>query len=400
MWLFAAFVAFATGLFAQTSNAPSHDPLLLSKVRARMVRNLLRQPDYTCVETVERSRRFSPTRKFERVDTLRLEVALVGGQEMYGWPGAKSFEDTDLRQMVTTGAFSNGNFANHARAIFEGGFTRFTYKGATELDDRPVLRFDYSIPLRGSGYLLRVGPRQATVAYHGAIYADPKTLDVERIQVEADDIPAALGLARASDRVDYARMAIADSDFLLPAESELLMRNSDGSENRNQVRFASCREFTGHSVLTFADASATEPAAPVSVIELPGDTVLMLRLTEDLDTRRAAVGDPVRAVLQNDIRQKGQILFPKGALAVGRISCLEHHDGYTIVGLKFFELESAGVRARLKLRLETVAGGEFLDPDRGHASLPAARPGEGMIPLGEGDFRINRGILMFWRTNS
>lgn len=406
MLLLAAFFALAAGVFAQTKDALSPDLLLLSKIRARMVRNLLHEPNYTCVETVERARRSSPTGKFEPLDTLRLEVALVDGQEMFGWPGAKSFEDTDLRQMVSTGAFGNGNFANHARAIFEGGFTRFTYKGETTLDetesgldDRAALRFDYAIPLLGSGYLLRAGERQATVAYHGAIYADPETLDVERIEVEADDIPAALGLAHADDRVNYARVPVGGGDFLLPVESELTMRNSDGSENRNHVRFASCREFAGHAVLTFAEAPVKE-AAPISVVELPAETGLMLRLTADLDTQSAAVGDPVRAILENDIKQKGQILFPKGSVAVGRISRLEHHDDSTVVGLEFFELQSAGARATLKLCLEQVPGGEFLNPHPGRLSVPAARPREGIIPLGDGHSRLNRGLLMFWRTTS
>src|SRR5579872_735111 len=76
------------------------DLLLLAHIRTRMVSNLQRQPNYTCVETVERSRRAGPARKFELQDTLRLEVALVDGKEMFAWPGARRFEDADFRMMV------------------------------------------------------------------------------------------------------------------------------------------------------------------------------------------------------------------------------------------------------------------------------------------------------------
>src|SRR6184192_2261693 len=121
-WLF-IIAAGITGLMAQTTEASfelAPETLLLSRIRLSMSQNLKRQPNYTCVETVERSRRAGATRKFQLQDTLRLEVALVDGKEMFAWPGSRNFEDTDLRNMVTTGAIGNGNFALHARSIFEG----------------------------------------------------------------------------------------------------------------------------------------------------------------------------------------------------------------------------------------------------------------------------------------
>jgi hypothetical protein len=171
------------------------------------------------------------------------------------------------------------------------------------------------------------------------------------------------------------------------------------------VHFASCREFSGQSSLSFTDAANIKDAAhvkeiaPVSKINLPADLEISLSLTGDLDTHTAAVGDPITARLENDLKQESHVLFLKGASALGRITRLERHDGYTIVGLGFSELESEDARARLKLHLEQVAGSEFLNPEPRQAPVPAARPGEGIIPLGSGRFRLNRGLLMFWRTD-
>ncbi len=78
-----ALFAGALGLAAQTL-AP--EQLLLDRIRAHMIDTLARQPNYTCVETVERSRRDGATRKFRLEDTLRIEVALVNGKEMFAWP--------------------------------------------------------------------------------------------------------------------------------------------------------------------------------------------------------------------------------------------------------------------------------------------------------------------------
>jgi hypothetical protein len=61
-----------------------------------MADNLARLPNYTCVQTIERSHRAARKKIFERQDLMRLEVALVGGQERFAWPGAKRIEETEL----------------------------------------------------------------------------------------------------------------------------------------------------------------------------------------------------------------------------------------------------------------------------------------------------------------
>ena len=80
----------------------SPDVLLLARIKAKAVENLQRLPNYTCTQTIERSRRGAKARKFEPLDTLRLEVALVEGRQSvdmldpgwvrpfarYGWAGS------------------------------------------------------------------------------------------------------------------------------------------------------------------------------------------------------------------------------------------------------------------------------------------------------------------------
>ena len=65
------------------------------------------------------------------------------------------------------------------------------------------------------------------VGFHGSFYADPVTLDVRRVEVVAEDIPAELGVTAAETTVDYGRLRIGDEEFLLPVESELMMAMPD-----------------------------------------------------------------------------------------------------------------------------------------------------------------------------
>ena len=45
-------------------------------------------PNYTCLETMERSQRWPRAKSFRPLDTVRLEVSNVDGKELLAWPGA------------------------------------------------------------------------------------------------------------------------------------------------------------------------------------------------------------------------------------------------------------------------------------------------------------------------
>jgi hypothetical protein len=394
-------VGCAPALFAQD---PNPNAILMARIRLRAIENLNRMPNYTCTETVERSRRSKATHKYQMLDTIRLEVALVNGKEMFGWPGSTKFEDRDLRDFVTEGAIGNGSFALHARAIFGGEATRFIYQGPGAADDKTWVRFDYDVPLFRSGYTLKVGDASARVAYHGSFDADPKSFDLQRIEVIADLIPAELHLDRTISTVYYARTKIGAGEFLLPTGSEMTMVNVDGTEDRNQIRFASCRQFSGESVVRFDDApdSATDAPKPpeISEIVLPGGLGLTLALTEEFELANAAKGDPIHARLQNDLKWKGRVLIPKNAIASGRIVRIERSSDVVTIGMMFDELNAPGLRARPVLRLDEVVSTDRSFPPLRPRITTHLQPGEGVIPLAPGRAKLNRGLLMNWSTEA
>jgi hypothetical protein len=383
------------------ADAATQHAMLLIHISQQMMANLKRAPNYTCLETVERSHRLASSHKLELMDTIRLEVALVDGKEMFGWPGAKKFENTELRDIVGGGgAIANGDFALHARAIFGSGTPVFEYRGTGEAANRPWVRYDYHVEVARSGFELRNGDLSAIVAYHGSFEADPTSLDVERIDVIADDVPTSLGIRRTSDHLEYSRVRIGESDFLLPSASELTMFNLDGTEYRNQVHFSSCRQFSGESVLSFGDAPTSSADAPAHVedIELPADLDLTVALVDDIDLTKAAIGDPVRARLQNDLKSKGHVLVPKNATVSGRLTRLERHSDYLMLGLTFDELESPGVRAHARMQMFGVYGADRIPYPRNNYLLSERKPEEGIIPVSIGRKRLSHGLTMLWST--
>jgi hypothetical protein len=386
----AGILAAALALSAQT--APETD--LLKRIRAHMVETLRRQPNYTCLETVERSQHDSRNRVFEKRDTVRLEVALVDHREMFAWPGSKNFEDKPVTEFVPGGMFGNGDFATYASTVFGSSGTQFRYVGPAN----GSVRFDFQV---GSGLQLMVGGEHAVVGYHGSFYADPKSLDVNRLEVIVDDIPSPLRLLRALDTLEYARVRIGDADFLLPSAGEVVMTHSNGAEDRNYVKFSTCHEFSGESVLTFDEPGldgGAKPNVERQEVTLPRNLPIVLRLLDQIDTETAGVGDALRAELAAEIKVKGHILFAQGTPVNGRITKLQSQGGSTTLGLIFLELESASAHARMELEFERMDGPRALILRQGRPPAGARERHEGVIVLRPGRVRLARGTLVYWRT--
>jgi len=397
-------------------------PPLLNRIRLQMTDNLARLPNYTCLQTIERMTRKPESRRFAFVDMVRLEVALVNGNELFSWPGAGKFEDIEIGDLVSGGAIGNGNFALHARSVFLSSAPEFRYLGLLNRGDTPLHAWSYRVDVRHSGYTLRVGQMEAIVGYHGTFWADPNTLDLVRLEVQADDIPGRLQLSAAGDAIEYQRVPIGGETFLLPRSSEMeLVSALNHGASTNRTRFSSCRQYTGESVLSFTDPELNPAVAippPVEWFELPKGTPLEVSLETPIGFGTSAVGDPITAILRRDVKARGQkhgaALAAKGALLHGRITMLRSQalaqsDAY-VVALHFFELESGNKRAKLSARLEDVSVAQStisLSPlSRLSAGLRKQYPlprlslgvqGSVLFVVRE-SVKLPRGLRMVWRT--
>lgn len=401
-------LCWACGWAVQTEPAGvAPEVLLLARIRLKMEQNLARLPNYTCIQTIERSRRRGPSRRFELSDTLRLEVALAGGKELFAWPGAQKFEERDLMEMVGGGTIGNGEFALHARTLFLTNVPRFTYAGEETCNGRRAVRYDFSVPRMRSGYRIRVPPNEGVVGYHGTFWADAETLDLMRLKIVVDDIPPNLPLAGASDTLEYRRVRIGEGDFLLPGSGELVMVDLAGNENRNRAQFSACRQYTGQSTLSFGEIPGEQPPVrqtAVSEIRLPPGLVFDLALNTEIDSATAAAGDPVSAVLTKSIRENKQVLVPKGAVFFGRLTRMERRGGPQpgiAVGLQFDLAEFGTSRVFFAANLDDMQN--VLAP-RGALMAsawriePGRRPGEGCFYVRTPRLRLARGHRTTWRT--
>jgi hypothetical protein len=331
---------------------------LFARVLEHMRLNLARLPDYTCVQSIDRSRRSSQTAGFELVDRLRLEIAMVNGKEMFAWPGAGNFEDKDVDDMMFDGAFGNGNFGLLARAVFLTDAVRFTPVGERILDGRRTFRWDFRISRLLGVYAISNKKRKGVAGLRGSFWADVDSLDVVRLEVTAEEIPPQVEIVAASHSIDYTRVPIGGTEFLLPKTAELRITDY-ARESRNITTLSACRQYLGESKLSFSDPTeetAGETKAQ-EVVELPPNVYLQLRLKTELRTDSAAIGDPVTAELLNDVKFNGSVLVRRKAEVRGRVVSLRLQRGamkYHVVGLGFEEFVSGAQRGRFRARLMDV----------------------------------------------
>jgi len=384
-------LVWAGSLAAAPDDLP-HEVLLLARFKERMGQALSQVLNYTCLETIQRSAQGRSMKAFVPLDSVLLEVSTVsnmGGKELLAWPGARRFEETDPSSFVSGGLMGTGVFALFARTIFLSAATIVEYHGAEDMAGRQVARFDFRLPEVFSRYHIQANGASAIVGMTGSFWIDPVSLELLRMEVRADKIPGALGLSRAVTVIDYARMRIGDSDVLLPQDAKMLLMLLSGEVRRNDIAFSHCHEYSAESSIRFDMPDSASPiGAPPARVDLPAGLGLSIELETAIDAATAQVGDLLRGHVVNDVRRKGMIVVPKGAVVTGRIRGLErlHSQAPAIdLTIEFAELEWGHARAEFF--------GELL-------SKGSARqiPGTGLLHMTGPPFHLDPGFRMNWRT--
>jgi hypothetical protein len=319
---------------------------LLSRIRRHMRDYLAQLPDYTCRLTIERSARRSSRTPFHLADRLRLEIGYSGGREYYAWPGDGRFENGIEDLLPERGLVSNGSYALHMRKLFQTNDAQFSEVREDSCERTACLRVDFLVPAVRSGYSLSAGGAAAPVALRGSAWFGRETLDITRLEVRVEDTPESVRVARTRELTTYSKTRIGDADFVLPASSELLLRDRDGSERRNASRFDGCRKYTGSATIFYGagtDAAEARAAPPRAGRVAPGtriSTVLDRGIPED-----AAVGDE----------------FTGSGGVVGRITDMRRAGNRWSLELTLVKVGADSARGSLRrtLSLPVPAGASF-----------------------------------------
>ena len=374
----------ATCLAAQEHPRADDAKALLLEVRKKVMLTVDRLPKYMCTETIDRST-FRPEAKVfgrscddlasrrkkkdwrirkDTSDRLRLDVAVSSDSEMYSWAGEDRFQDRSLAELVQRGATSTGAFSAFLTTVFGTSSADFTYNGDVKAGGPALSEFGFRVPFEKSRYSIGNKLGRDIVAYDGTFLVDPSTVDLVRLSVRADGLPAELKACEAITTLDYGRVRLNNTEFLLPSDVSLQIVYADGGESENRTVFSGCHEFLGESSLNFDTPSpaglASAQKTVVEGLHVPGGLPFRIALTHAIDTATAAAGDPVKAELAAPIKEMhGGVLVPKGAAVTGRIVQIKRFYGSVSESLtlafKLESIEANGMPRPFSAKLESLA---------------------------------------------
>jgi len=395
--------------------------LQLAELKRAIEADLAALTNYTCIETVERSRRKNAKQPFRYVDTVRVEVAVTKDDELYSWPGAHHFEERSITDMVGAGTIASGSFATEIRSVFLDNTSIIAWHGEEDMFGRPALRWDYRIPYNLSGWTLQYAGHTGRVSASGAFWIDAASMELLRLETNADEIPPDVPIAAVKSTLDYGRVRIGSRTLLLPQRASLELAELTGQQSLNRIEFTHCREFTVQSALISELSPESGPAvAPVAELTLPVGLRLFVRLAHSIDSEQAVVGDALSAIVESSAGHKGTMV-PKGAVLRGRIRRLERYSiptGHYIVGLEFTELEFPGHQARFfgemdyvdpvpglkwfvttsRMKTLELADGGRITSSESEKYWTVQMPGASTFFVEGSKFRLPEGLHMTWRA--
>lgn len=400
-----------------------HETQLLARFKQKIQQVLSQVPNYTCLETIQRSVQKRRANAFSPLDTVLLEVSTVADKELMAWPGARRFEEGDLSSFASGGMIGSGVFASFARNVFLLNTTTIQYYGDEEVSGRMLARFNFRVPEVWSAYQIQTNGSSAKVGTAGSFWIDPASLELVRMEVRADDIPAALGIERTVTVIDYAPMRIGDSDILLPQAAKILLTRPTGEVRRNDIQFSHCHEYLTESSIRFdmPDSAPARPAQQRQAVDLPAGLTVSIELETAIDSAAAHVGDLLRGHVTSDVRRKGKTIIPKGAVATGRVRGVERlrAPGPVIeLTIEIAELEwdnssaqfygellpsgSGRDRENSLLNLPSIGGGvpDVVSSAGNETETVHAPqiPGTGVVHMTGTRFHVAAGFRMDWRT--
>jgi hypothetical protein len=391
--------------------AQSPDSGLAQRLREHLSQYLLKLPNYTCVQTTERWRRgLEDCGRCERMDRVRLEVAVINGREMFGYPGSAGFGQFDPAELLPEGAAGRGDFAGTLAAILRAGPSALSLAGEDSRQNRRLLRYSYHVPATGKPFEFGTLDDRVSLGIHGDLWIDPRTLDLVRMEIVAESVPERFHISSLTSVIDYRPVQIAASEFPLPGETEWLVVYSPTAEVRNQTTYSRCRAYVAESSLRFdADAEVRAPlagaaAAPSALSALPAGLSFSAKLQTAVDLRRSAAGDSVVAKVKKPAAQSGKVIIPEGAEILGRIVNLGmcalpdqygHVSWNSFLGIRFTALRIGTTETPLPGRLTGVRW----PGNRCSAQTRKENPEELSIAcVGRPNAPLPAGSTLDWRT--
>jgi hypothetical protein len=234
--------------------AVADDPeVLLQRIKAHMAQQLSELPRCTCHETIDRMIRVRGG--WQPLDTVQLEVAFTGREEVFSRPGSERFGEQSVEQIAGGGTVGNSALGSHVESIFTHEGAEFKYAGSGKKDGRKTFRYNLRVPIEKSRFWVWRDGKGGRAGYEGSAWIDAETLDLVHVDLKVNRIPPSIGVRQIEESLHYRKWPIGKSEFNLPDHSRLAAIDGMGNYTMDMVKLDRCHEFAADSVVKYEPPS-------------------------------------------------------------------------------------------------------------------------------------------------
>ena len=361
-------IALACGLFAQSP---------VGRIRQKVIDSLGNTPDFICSETIESTERLGRAATVT-LPAIRVTAGVINGEERYALP-ANEDDRSRLRQVMAVFAWGGtGSFALYSREVLLT--TDATFYGIVNesKDGISLSHIDFAMPLDGSTYALDVGRERVRLGYTGSIWMEPATSEMVRLALRADDPPAGSDIKSVSQSFVFGHTGFPPHTVLMPVSMEFDLEERSGDQRLLTAHFSDCRQYVSKGGDQFVEAAPRPPIEPAAspageVLApavaagarpfLPAKLELQTTLSEAIDERTTVQGTRLSLTVTRDVKQKGNVIVPKGAVIQGLVTRIirqvfpnaQAWKAYYLVGIRLDTVTAGSGQFQLVANLESLA---------------------------------------------
>jgi hypothetical protein len=211
-------------------------------------------PNYICQEVVGRSQSQTRPANWQPVDVVSTEVVYENGKEDYrnimidGKPTKRKVEEV--------GAWSTGEFGTVLIDLFSPATaTDFRLVGNSRIAGIGARQYAFEVARENSHWNVLMGSQSYRPAYNGAVWIDPATSRVLRIEMSAKGFPNDFPTDHVESATDYQYVRLGGTQqYLLPVHSEMLTCQRGTNDcSKNVIDFRNYHKFEGESTIKYGD---------------------------------------------------------------------------------------------------------------------------------------------------
>jgi len=233
-----------------------------------------RLPNFFCVEVTRQYVDPNGAQNYRNAGTILAKVGYNEGQEHYNVYSVNGkLVDTTMEQLKS-GSTSTGEFYTLMKSVFAPeSETEFKWDHWAKLRGRVMAVFSYFVDTPQGSFEISSGDgaseQHIRVAQRGLVYADPSTGEIDRIRMEAANIPKSFPISSTSEVLDYEMVTISGQQFVLPLTAKLFMKGGRES-TKNEIEFRAYRKFEADTFIKYdLDPNAPPPLPESKTQESP-----------------------------------------------------------------------------------------------------------------------------------